>query len=103
MLKLKISDTKHVFLTFVHEQYDTILKDALTGIQLRGITIAKIYANHNDGYPVGTGVAWCSVHDNFNKAKGRKVALTNALKKTDLTQWERKTLWTEYFTKGRDH
>ena len=44
------------------------------------------------------GVAWCSTQDQFNKATGRKVALTRALKPFDKET--RTRFWNAYWEAG---
>jgi hypothetical protein len=43
------------------------------------------------------GAADCSPKDNFSRIKGRKIALTRAIK--DLPRSDRKVIWNEYLDK----
>lgn len=43
------------------------------------------------------GSAFCSVEDNFNKAIGRKLALTRALEGSKFSKEERTAIWETYF------
>jgi hypothetical protein len=43
--------------------------------------------------PVGMGIAYCSVKDQFRKTTGRKVALGRALRDSALTYAERAAFW----------
>jgi hypothetical protein len=43
-----------------------------------------------------SAVAWCSSKDQFNREKGRKVALTRLLRQLDLPKDQRKAVWDEY-------
>lgn len=45
------------------------------------------------------GTAYCSVLDQFNKAKGRKLAFTRALRVAPFDKVERAILWNDYFTR----
>lgn len=47
------------------------------------------------------GVAKCSIKDNFCKEKGRKEAMTRALKEIGLRASEREVVWKTYFARPR--
>ena len=46
---------------------------------------------------VGAGFAQCSENDHFEKAIGRKVSFTRALKSANLPKEVRRELWKAYF------
>lgn len=45
------------------------------------------------------GVAECSINDMFVKETGRKLSLARALKETDLSKEERRTIWETYLNR----
>ena len=49
-----------------------------------------------DEVSFGIGVAYCSEEDNFERAVGRKLALTRALRDSDFTKEERAMIWETY-------
>lgn len=51
---------------------------------------------------VVSGGAYCRPPDQFCKATGRRIALTKALKASNLTKEERREVWTEYFEHHAD-
>ena len=44
----------------------------------------------------GEGLAYCSINDNFERAIGRKIALTRALKDAGFDKDTRTAIWKEY-------
>jgi len=55
-------------------------------------------------YGVSVGYARCTVNDNFDKDKGRKISLARVLKKAEIPKEERTKIWETYRTmspKGR--
>jgi hypothetical protein len=46
------------------------------------------------------GIAWCSASDVFQKERGRKESLTDALQEWGLTRLERARVWAEYHARG---
>jgi hypothetical protein len=46
-----------------------------------------------------TAFALCSVKDNFNKEKGRKIALSRALQESGLGREDRELVWYRYFSR----
>ena|SRR3990167_505123 len=101
MLKIQVSPTRHVFIDFKHERYEPPIING--SCLISGITRAWVYTAKESPIPVGIGMAMCSVLDNFNRAKGRKFALANALKQVNLSLEERKALWEQYFSMVQDH
>ncbi len=84
---------------------EAIHKNGPTHRKLRS-TVCQVYELfHTDTHikPIATllaeGEAVCgliTISEQFNKEKGRKIALTRALKKTDLTKYERSIVWDMY-------
>jgi len=72
---------------FAHSQYPS-------GTWCKGVTTCEIF-NAFDESGVGYGLTYCSRSDQFNKATGRKVALTRALKAFDKET--RTRFWKAYF------
>ena len=65
-------------------------------------TKCRLFGIREGGEPIllAKGKADCSPLDNFNKSKGRKLALTRALKKlTTLTKLERQAVWEAYLNR----
>jgi len=56
--------------------------------------VVEIVGNHKRALSIGR--ASCSLHDQFNKEIGRRIALTRALKEAELEREDRKTVWTVY-------
>lgn len=50
----------------------------------------------NVGNKVSTGIAQCSIKDNFSRKIGRKIALKRALDDSGMSKDERKEVWTDY-------
>ena len=78
-------------LNFTHQQYPVPLAlhdNKNANVLVKGHTKCDIseVSTSNSGEitltTIATGNAYCSAHDNFNKACGRKVSLRNALNKT---------------------
>lgn len=49
-----------------------------------------------DRHPIAEADAFCSVLDNYSKNKGRKISLTRALKKTNMSVEARRLVWNMY-------
>ena len=61
-----------------------------------GIKLTNCIINTN--YNTFTGTAYCSPRDQFNKKKGRIIALTRAINSMNLSKDERTLIWAEYHT-----
>lgn len=55
--------------------------------------------NNRLGAVVGTGVAYCHYKDQFNKEKGRKLALRRAVQEAFPRGPERVSVWDAYFNR----
>lgn len=68
------------------------------GEPVRGSTICLLEKKHNDEFEkIGWGEAICYPKDQFNKAIGRKVALTKALNGFFSDKEFRTRVWNKYF------
>lgn len=71
----------------------------------------EVWTSNNGGLPIhattkcevvalgygGGGHADCSIHDQFSRAKGEKIALARAI--AGCTRVERRTIWEAYFNR----
>jgi len=74
---------------FIHKSFEG--KPVFSYIQNRYVKCEI----EESGILVGIGFAYCSKKDQFNKAKGRKVALRKALER--FSKEDRTLIWEEYF------
>ena len=75
-------------LTFIHNKDD----------RGRRVTVAKVFAidpKTDEAREIAKASSGCSLSDNFNKAKGRRLALTRALQ--DFPKTIRRDIWRGYF------
>ena len=95
----------HVFITHIHPKTSAEdvkeLKFKAEAYQLlsgnpktKGGTVAKIIKGDT---VIGLGKASLSLEDNFCKNTGFKVALTRALKNSDMSKEDRTTIWKKIF------
>ena len=99
MLKFDYDDDNHIEIHFDHKWLAPFEVESLTGGDVeenRRCFMAIIYRN---GIVIGNGVAVCNPVDNFCRAHGRKIALTNAL--YQLNKPLRTVIWKEYLSKCR--
>ena len=107
MLTIQLSDTLVLGITFAHPtdfQLDES-KFCTDGTKVR-YTHCEIYTIHENGglrpevTLIADGLAKCAAGDNFQKKVGRKIALTRALQKTDLSKEQRMLVWMGYLTRN---
>lgn len=107
MLNLNLGSLGQLQVQFQHRQAPSLHKmdnpttsslKTVYGLpyDLRGVTDCIIVYNNIDGDSVATGRAFCSMQDNFNKAKGRRISLTRALEQLGVSKEIRAIVWTEY-------
>ncbi len=68
-------------------------------LHARGVT--ECFIENENGIGASFGYAFCSSKDNFSRAVGRKVSLTEALKPFSK-DW-RKAFWEKYFEKMNEN
>lgn len=67
---------------YEHERFEPRLIEGRTlNREVHGRTTA--FVQKDDGDVVAEGVAWCGIHDQFNRRLGRTIALGRALKKME--------------------
>ena len=77
--------------SFSHEQCDSMIRP---NIWTRGATLCTIRRGNQE---ILRGIAYCSLgENNFVKAKGRKISLTEALHTVTDKEF-RRTVWQEYW------
>ena len=81
-MKLPISDGKELHARFEHRQ--TCAHNKITTVRIS-----------SDNQIIAEGRAFCNPSDQFNKAKGRKLALARAIE--SLPRAERGQIWAAYF------
>ena len=89
LLKLESGTEYHV--RFSHG-FEAVVRDGET-VYTRQYTRAEI--SKPQGHVFDEGEAHCNPSDQFNKAKGRKLALARAIE--SLPRAERKQIWAAYF------
>ena len=65
--------------------------------QQRTVTAVQVF--DMKGRRVARGRTVCSTNDTFCKAKGRKLAMSNAISRSDIPKKERTKIWEDYRTK----
>lgn len=91
MFKVKVNGREIAF-TFRHE-FNSIPVEIKPGILIKATTTASV---DNGKGTVIYGVSQCSFSDNFDKDKGRKLALAKALKDSGIDYNERSAIWNRY-------
>lgn len=81
---------------FQHSQKVEDLRTEQPQPPFKGVTLCTL-VNEDDDIPVRAVVAFCSVKDNFDRSKGRKVALTKMLNAAGFDKEQRTTFWHDYF------
>jgi hypothetical protein len=74
-----------------YDEVDAIIDSSLVSIETE-CSILK-----NDEF-VSYGIALCSPNDTYDKEFGRKLSMSRALLKSDLTKEERSVVWEAYRT-----
>lgn len=97
MLKAKLSDGRIFGITFAHPTLQTeigahILKVRVTRCDLFEIFTGPLARER----PIASEIAKCSPRDNFEKERGRKIALTRAIEAAKLPKKDRSILWEAY-------
>lgn len=96
MFQVKIED-KLFDVTFEHRFYQDVLPNSeWYSKNIRARTTCAI-EQHDIAFG-GFGAAYCSVHDQFDKNKGRKLSLTRALQEFTKDKTIRKLFWDQYFS-----
>ena len=92
--------------TWHHTQWSIFPQTEIDGTKTRGETLCfiGIPSSIAGGWKkqVSSGLTRCSVNDQFNKETGRKISLTRALEKTNLTKSERAIFWQTYFDRNKE-
>lgn len=111
MLTIILSDTLTIGITFAHPTDflldETRMDNAKNWVSTKmRYTHCEIYTiDENGGLKpnvklIADGLAKCALGDNFQKRVGRKIALTRALKKTNLLKAERQKVWIAYLMRN---
>lgn len=91
MFRVKVNGRELAF-TFQHKTLPS-LAEIRKGVFIKSITTATV---DNGRGTTLVGRAMCSALDNFDKDKGRKIALANALKDSGMNYFERAAIWNRY-------
>lgn len=91
MFRVKVNGREIAF-TFQHKTLPS-LAEIRKGVLIKSITTATV---DNGRGTTLVGRAMCSALDNFDKDKGRKIALAKALKESGLDHKERSIIWDRY-------
>jgi hypothetical protein len=86
-------------ITFEHMDYGHPLSLPGTNAEFTHVTYCYIDVLVDEDYALlSTGQALCSASDIFEKAIGRKVSLTRALKNAGFDRETRTAIWKEYWS-----
>ncbi len=90
---------KRCYVDFVHTHYD---RPVPVGRYWAQGNTTCYFRDENSKVPLLMGTAFCSVNDQFNKARGRKFALDRALRTGDVVipRAERSKIWESYHARG---
>lgn len=101
MIRVKLSDTRHVGITFQHVHGQWTLPRNGAPVNVKVITTCRVIDLSDGEVPDGAsfqhGTAKCSDSDNFNKHVARKLALERAI--VGFTRDERRKIWEAYWNR----
>ena len=84
-------------ITWRHTRFGHMPQSVLTSqgstVKVSGRTTCLIEKKTAKTEKMVTGLAHCSVHDNFSYAKGREVSLARAMRALKLNKKQRKVIW----------
>jgi hypothetical protein len=107
-MTVKTASGRTLHVHFVHSSYNGITRvnagaerqalDADARLIDRRLTLCDVSEVEGaDMYTLlGQGVAVCHPNDSFNKATGRKKAMTAALRASGLSDMDRRDVWNDY-------
>lgn len=92
-------DSLYLDVTFQHKKYAHAYRLGHGNAYCIADTICTLTEVGVPDVVLGQGVGHCSDRDQFVKEKGRKVALTNALKSSGFNKNQRKCIWDAYLNR----
>lgn len=87
---------RKVFFKHTKEERTVMQKDGKEATAIHPIATTCRILDKETNNEVAVGVAKCHPNDNFEYERGRKTALTRAIKNTGFTRDQRATVWAAY-------
>lgn len=97
MLKAKLSDGRIFGIAFGHPVLQTTIAGHLLKVRVTRCELFEIFTGPLARERlIASEIAKCSPQDNFEKERGRKIALTRAIRAAKLQKPDREALWEAY-------